>query len=75
MAESDAHLLFSPNPAPTSLEPVYEIIIGGGKNTFSEIRRLRRSNSRATITTKDILSPEEMRIFWVGISIDSDSQL
>ena len=64
-ARSDAHLLLSTVPSPPESVPVYEIVLGAGKNTFSDIRRLRRSSTRATAATKDLLSPVELRGFWV----------
>lgn len=64
-ARSDAHLLLSPSPAPAEGQEVYEIVLGGGRNTFSDIRRLRRSATKATARTMDLLSPVELRGFWV----------
>ncbi|KAJ9599851.1 hypothetical protein L9F63_009891 [Diploptera punctata] len=64
-ARSDAHLLLSTVPSPPENLPVYEIVLGAGKNTFSDIRRLRRSATRATAATKDLLSHIELRGFWV----------
>nr|QQH14669.1 nicotinic acetylcholine receptor beta 2 subunit [Blattella germanica] len=66
-ARSDAHLLLSPVQSPSEIMPVYEIVLGAGKNTFSDIRRLRRSSTRATSATKDLLSPIELRAFWVRL--------
>lgn len=44
---------------------MYEIVLGAGRNTFSDIRRLRRSSTKATARTRDLLSPVELRGFWV----------
>ncbi|PNF40554.1 hypothetical protein B7P43_G07971, partial [Cryptotermes secundus] len=64
-ARSDAHLLLSSTPTPMDGEAVYEVVLGGGKNVFSDIRRLRLGSTKATAYTKDLLSPVELRGFWV----------
>lgn len=65
-ARSDAHVLLSPSPSPEESESVYEIVLGAGKNTFSDIRRLRRTATRASSLTKDLLSSTDLRGFWVS---------
>ncbi|KAG8298042.1 hypothetical protein J6590_023296 [Homalodisca vitripennis] len=67
-ARSDAHILLSPSPSPEDLEPVYEIVLGAGKNTFSDIRRRRRAATKTSAYTKDILSGTEQREFWVRMN-------
>ncbi|KAL1131351.1 hypothetical protein AAG570_010969, partial [Ranatra chinensis] len=67
-ARSDAHILLSPYPAPNSSDAVYEIVLGAGKNTFSDIRRLRRASTRATTPTRNLLSDKIMQPFWVKIN-------
>lgn len=64
-ARSDAHLLLSSTPSPMDGEAVYEVVLGGGRNVFSDIRRLRLGSTKATAYTKDLLSPVELRGFWV----------
>lgn len=64
-ARSDAHILLSPNPSPEEADPVYEIVLGAGKNSFSDIRRKRRAATKSSAYTKDILSGTEMKGFWV----------
>jgi len=65
-ARSDAHLLLSSTPAPAEEQAVYEIVLGAGKNTFSDIRRMRRTATKATAHTVDLLSPVELRGFWLN---------
>ncbi|XP_054263758.1 acetylcholine receptor subunit beta-type lev-1-like [Macrosteles quadrilineatus] len=67
-ARSDAHILLSPNPSPEEADPVYEIVLGAGKNSFSDIRRKRRASTKSSAYTKDILSGTEMKGFWVRIT-------
>lgn len=67
-ARSDAHVLLSPSPSPEDSEPVYEIVLGAGRNSFSDIRRRRRAATRASAMTKDILSPTDLRGFWIRIN-------
>jgi hypothetical protein len=64
-ARSDAHILLSSIPAPAPGQAVYEVVLGAGRNTYSDIRRLHRTATMATANTKDILSPVELRGFWV----------
>ncbi|KAJ4447965.1 hypothetical protein ANN_09975 [Periplaneta americana] len=74
-ARSDAHLLLSSAPSPVEGQAVYEVVLGAGRNTFSDIRRLRRSSTKATARTVDILSPVELRGFWVHVSYKGDIQV
>lgn len=64
-ARSDAHLLLSSSPAPAEGQAVYEVVLGAGSNTFSDIRRLHRRATKATARTMNLLSPVELRGFWV----------
>ncbi|XP_063226090.1 acetylcholine receptor subunit alpha-like [Bacillus rossius redtenbacheri] len=66
-AVSDAHVLLSTVPFPKPAEPVYEIVLGGGRNTFSEVRRSRRTSTAAAVATSDLLSAAELRGFWVRL--------
>lgn len=47
-----------------------QIVLGAGRNSFSDIRRLRRSSTKATMSTPEIVSPYELRGFWVRLSSD-----
>ena len=70
-AVSDAHLLLSPKISPKDTDAVYEIVLGAGKNTFSDIRRQRRSKTTNRIKETGILSGQQMRQFWVHSYITS----
>ncbi|XP_047510600.1 neuronal acetylcholine receptor subunit eat-2 [Pieris napi] len=67
LAASNGHILLSSVPAPTT-EPVYEIVIGGGANKFTELRRNLRRNAKASAKTVGVLSPVEFRAFYIKIS-------
>lgn len=45
----------------------YEIVIGGGKNTFTQIRMLKKG-AKATETIPDLLSEHDFRGFWISIN-------
>lgn len=64
-AKSDAHILLATNGRIDPTQPVYEIVIGGGKNTFSEIRRAKIGQSKVTLSIPNLLSANEVRGFWV----------
>ncbi|CAG4968585.1 unnamed protein product [Parnassius apollo] len=70
LAASNGHILLSTVPQPTASDPVYEIVIGGGGNKFTELRRNLRRNARASSKTIGILSPIEFRAFYIKISDD-----
>ncbi|XP_055626202.1 acetylcholine receptor-like protein cup-4 [Toxorhynchites rutilus septentrionalis] len=57
VAAKDAHILLSDIDSISSNAQVYEIVIGAGANTFSEIRKQRKKNPLKTKTTKNVLSP------------------
>ncbi|XP_037032666.1 uncharacterized protein LOC119071739 [Bradysia coprophila] len=56
MGPKDAHILLSTEEAPSTMDPVYEIVLGGGANTFSEIRRKRKTQALQSIRRKNLLS-------------------
>ncbi|KAL0275402.1 UNVERIFIED_CONTAM: hypothetical protein PYX00_003256 [Menopon gallinae] len=64
-AASDAHILLSES---NHLEDTlaYEIVIGGGKNSFSQIR-LFPKDPKTTQYTSNILSPIDYRGFWIKL--------
>ncbi|XP_068624197.1 neuronal acetylcholine receptor subunit non-alpha-2-like [Battus philenor] len=70
LASSNGHILLSTVAQPTTSDPVYEIVIGGGGNKFTELRRNFRRNARASYKTIGILSPIEFRAFYIKISED-----
>ncbi|XP_058839054.1 uncharacterized protein LOC131694617 [Topomyia yanbarensis] len=57
VAAKDAHVLLSDIGSTSNDAQVYEIVIGGGANTFSEIRKQRKKNPLKTKTTPGVLSP------------------
>ncbi|XP_055532815.1 uncharacterized protein LOC129722956 [Wyeomyia smithii] len=59
VTNKDAHILLSDvdSASPEATNQVYEIVIGAGANTFSEIRKQRKKNPLKTKTTKGVLSP------------------
>ncbi|XP_058465279.1 neuronal acetylcholine receptor subunit eat-2 [Malaya genurostris] len=57
VAAKDAHILLSDLDSSSNDAQVYEIVIGAGANTFSEIRKQRKKNPLKTKTTKGVLSP------------------
>ena len=67
LARRDAHILFAPSDNLTSYDPVYEIVLGAGGNTFCAIRKLQKTNVKASRYINDILSAVDVRSFWVHI--------
>ncbi|KAI5644633.1 farnesoic acid 0-methyl transferase domain-containing protein [Phthorimaea operculella] len=68
LASSNGHILLSNTPAPEANEEVYEIVVGGGGNKFTELRRNLRRNAKASAKTMGILSAIEFRAFYIKIS-------
>lgn len=68
LAVSDAHIMFAPSPNVDQGDPVYEIVIGAGNNMFSDIRRSKKAQVRATKRTPGILSAVDPVSFWIHIS-------
>lgn len=52
MGPKDAHILLATEESPSTTDPVYEIVLGGGANTFSEIRRKRKTQALQSIRRK-----------------------
>lgn len=69
-ARNNAHILLSTISTPSNQDPVYEIVIGGGNNTFSDIRRLQRAQAKSTVSTESLLSPDEYRGFWIQVKVN-----
>jgi len=59
----DAHLVLSPGTQQG--QPIYEIFIGGWKNTKSAIRKNGKNPGYAKVWTPGILNADEFRGFWV----------
>ncbi|KPI97751.1 Neuronal acetylcholine receptor subunit non-alpha-2 [Papilio xuthus] len=70
LAGSNGHILLSTVPQPSTNDPVYEIVIGGGSNRFTELRRNLRRNARASSKTVGILSAIEFRPFYIKVYKD-----
>ncbi|CAH0697377.1 unnamed protein product [Spodoptera exigua] len=69
-ATSNGHILLSPVLRPGYNDPVYEIVVGGGGNQFTELRRNLKRNARNSVKTPRILSSFEVRGFYIKISHD-----
>nr|CAI5841344.1 unnamed protein product [Callosobruchus analis] len=68
LAPSDAHILLSPSDPVSKEDSVYEIVIGAGGNTFCDIRRKQKSDVKASVRIKDLLSALDPRFFWIHIT-------
>ncbi|KAL4713770.1 hypothetical protein ACJJTC_004301 [Scirpophaga incertulas] len=64
---NNGHILLSPIPFPNHTDPVYEIVVGGGSNKFTELRRNLKRNAKTSQVTVGILSSIELRGFYVKI--------
>ena len=63
-AGNDAHIGLAASVGNTDSR-VYEVVIGGNNNTQSFIRRSPQANNEVLAETKDILSANEYRTFWI----------
>ncbi|KAG5869885.1 Acetylcholine receptor subunit alpha-like 1, partial [Gonioctena quinquepunctata] len=72
LAPSDAHILLAPSAKVDKADPVYEIVIGAGGNTFCDIRRKQKSDVRASVRVKNLLSALDPQSFWLHITKDGD---
>ncbi|XP_077978612.1 uncharacterized protein LOC144434040 isoform X2 [Glandiceps talaboti] len=63
-ATNDAHIALSAGPQ--DMSNLYEIVIGGWRNTQSVIRRSKQGDHKAVASTPDILSPNEFEEFWIS---------
>ncbi|XP_026316151.1 uncharacterized protein LOC113227440 [Hyposmocoma kahamanoa] len=70
LASSNGHILLSTLPFPDPNDPVYEIVVGGGGNKFTELRRNLRRNAKTSAKTTGILSAVDFRAFYIRISED-----
>lgn len=68
LAASDAHILLAPSSKLQRGDPVYEIVVGAGGNTFSDIRRSEKAQVKASARTPGILSALDTKSFWLHIS-------
>ncbi|XP_047539209.1 acetylcholine receptor-like protein cup-4 [Vanessa atalanta] len=70
LAASNGHILLSTVPKPDATDPVYEIVVGGGANKFTELRGNLKRNARASAKTVGILSTVNFRAFYIKITED-----
>ncbi|XP_030757127.1 neuronal acetylcholine receptor subunit beta-3-like [Sitophilus oryzae] len=68
LATSDAHILLAPSDNITKQDPVYELVIGAGGNTFSDIRRMQKSDVKASVRIKNLLSALDPHFFWIHMT-------
>ncbi|XP_030034139.2 neuronal acetylcholine receptor subunit alpha-3 [Manduca sexta] len=69
-AVSNGLILLSEAPNPRPNEDVYEIVVGGGGNEFTELRRNIARNAKASMRTPGILSSIDIRGFYIRIDPD-----
>ncbi|CAD0205834.1 unnamed protein product [Chrysodeixis includens] len=69
-AVNNGHILLSPVPRPGDSDPVYEFVVGGGGNKFTELRRNLKRNAKKSVLTPKILSSFEARGFYIKIAQD-----
>lgn len=69
LALSDAHVLLSTSPFVQKTDPVYEIVLGAGGNTFCDIRRMQKSSVQSSKRIKDLLSGLDPTSFWIHFDI------
>ncbi|XP_048004263.1 acetylcholine receptor subunit alpha [Leguminivora glycinivorella] len=74
LAANNGHILLSTKANPTVKDPVYEIVVGGGGNKFTELRRNLRRNGKISKPTVGILSAIEFRPFFIRITTDGAVQ-
>ncbi|XP_026470701.1 acetylcholine receptor subunit beta-type lev-1-like [Ctenocephalides felis] len=75
LAKADAHILFTEHPNANAVNPVYEIVLGAGGNSYSEIRRALRKNGIKSVRTTNLLSAIRYTVFWVKISSDGSIEV
>lgn len=69
LAPSDAHILLSPIVKPNATVPVYEIVLGAGGDSFTDIRRAQKASVQSSFRhPTGILSALDPRSFWIHIS-------
>ncbi|CAH1794507.1 unnamed protein product [Owenia fusiformis] len=62
---NDAHIALMTTPGVDSAD-TYEIVIGGWRNTKTVLRPSKGGKPMATALTRDILSCDELRSFWIS---------
>ena len=64
-ASANAHILLSDTILDEHAN-VYEVVLGINQNTQSVIRESKYGTNVAWVSTLDILSPDEVRFFWIS---------
>lgn len=59
-AAKDVHILLSNSVNPPLTEPVYEIVLDAGDDTFSEIRNRRSKVPLKTVRRHNVIEPDEI---------------
>lgn len=67
LAVSEAHILLATSADVKANDPAYEIVIGAGGNTFSDIRRKQKASVRVSYRKKGLLSAVDITGFWIHI--------
>jgi hypothetical protein len=68
-AVTDVHVAISPKPE--TMDPMYEVVIGGWGNSESAIRRKPQGDSLCRVRTIDVIKPGKVNHFWVSINVDT----
>ncbi|CAH0550795.1 unnamed protein product [Brassicogethes aeneus] len=70
LAASDAHILLAASESVSRTDPVYEVVIGAGGNTFCDIRRQQKAAVKSSIRRNGLLSAVDVKTFWLHITKD-----
>jgi hypothetical protein len=68
-AVTDVHVAISPKPE--TVDPMYEVVIGGWGNSESAIRRKSQGDFLCRVRTVDVIKPKKVNHFWVSINVDT----
>jgi hypothetical protein len=66
-------VLVAISPKPETVDPMYEVVIGGWGNSKSAIRRKPQGDTLCCVITFGVIEPGKVNHFWV--SINADTQL
>ncbi|XP_077298141.1 acetylcholine receptor subunit alpha-L1-like [Arctopsyche grandis] len=69
-AENNGHILLASSKYLRTNDPVYEITVGAGYNSFTELRRLRTRMGLSTTNTAKILDKNKFVPFWIKVHDD-----
>jgi hypothetical protein len=68
-AVTDVRVAISPKPE--TVDPMYEVVIGGWGNSESAIRRNSQGDFLCRVRTIDVIKPGKVNHFWVSINVDT----